>query len=74
LKFDFTVSSILINFDKQTYIQMREMKVWYSLKHRTIKASKFKYGTYKHRAKVAATFYDLDATDKVIEKLLNEYN
>ncbi|WP_293942786.1 MULTISPECIES: hypothetical protein [unclassified Sphingobacterium] len=53
---------------------MREIKVLYSLNHATIEASKFKCGTYKHKAKVVATFYDLDTADKFIERVLNKWN
>jgi len=74
VRFDFTVSSILINFDKQTYIPMKEIKVLYSLKHRTIEASKFKFGTYKHKAKVVATFYDLETADNFIARVLNKWD
>lgn len=53
---------------------MREIKVLYSLKHRTIEASKFKCGTYKHRAKVVATFYDLETADKFIVRVLDKWD
>ncbi|APU97872.1 hypothetical protein BV902_17315 [Sphingobacterium sp. B29] len=53
---------------------MREIKVLYSLKHRTIEASKFKCGTYKHKAKVVANFYDLETADKFIARVLNKWD
>lgn len=53
---------------------MREIKVLYSSKHCTIEASKFKCGTYNHKAKVVATFYDLETADKFIARVLNKWN
>lgn len=51
---------------------MREIKVLYSHKHSTIEASKFKCGTYRHKAKVVATFYDLETAEIFIARVLSK--
>ena len=53
---------------------MREIKVLYSRKHSIIEASQFKYGTYSHKAKVVATFYDLDIAEKFIARVLAKWD
>lgn len=61
-------------FERQTKIPMREIKVLYSRKHGTIEASKFKCGSHGHRARVVATFYDVETADKFIARALDRWD